>query len=129
MKALQNNLVSPPVLDLQRQTRKYTLRTDACNVQVCCIRLQKQGDGTKRPIGYWSRSFNDAKLAYNIAHRKRYAIAWAVLLLRPYLEGIRFTIRTYQDSLQWILNLSDATGMLASWQPRLSEFDFKIVHR
>lgn len=51
------------------------------------------------------------------------------LLLRPYLEHKRFTIRMDHDSLKWILNLTNGTGRLARWSLQLSEFDFKVVLR
>jgi hypothetical protein len=35
---------------------------------------------------------------------------WAILHLRPYLEGQKFIIRTDYHSLRWVLNLSDARG-------------------
>lgn len=52
-----------------------------------------------------------------------------MLLLRPYLEGKRFTIMTDHDALKWILNLSNAVGRLARWRFQLFEFEFEDIHR
>lgn len=52
-----------------------------------------------------------------------------MLILRLYLEGKQFRIRTDQESLKWILILSDGTDRLARWNLRPSEFDFDVVHR
>lgn len=54
---------------------------------------------------------------------------WAVLMLRPYVEGRRFTIRTDHESLRWNLNMADATGKLSRWRLRLQELEFDVVHR
>lgn len=51
-----------------------------------------------------------------------------MIKLRTYLEGTRFTARTDQDALRWILNLSDATDQAQRWQLCVSEFAFDIVH-
>ena len=45
--------------------------------------------------------------------------------LRPYLEGVRITVRTDQDSLCWTLNLTKSIGRLARWRMLLSEFDYE----
>lgn len=50
-------------------------------------------------------------------------------MLRTYLEDTRLTIQTDHDLLQWIMNLTDATGRLVRWRLRLSKFDCDPVHR
>lgn len=37
------------------------LDTDACDVQVCCMLLQKEPDEAKKSIAYWSKSLTEAK--------------------------------------------------------------------
>lgn len=91
--------------------------------------LQEQIDKTEKPVGYWPTSLTKAEKAYDTTQRDCLAIVWSILLLRPYLEGCRLTIRTDHDSLRWILNLTGATGRLARWQLCLSEFDSDVIHR
>lgn len=54
--ALMTTLVNPPVLNVPRRDRKFTVYTDACDKQVGCVLLQEKPDSTKTRIGYWSRS-------------------------------------------------------------------------
>lgn len=129
MHMLQDKVMSPSVLALPYGGGQFTLDTDACNVQIGCVLLQDQPDQTKRPVDYWSRSLTSAKRAYDTTHKECLAIVWAVLLICPYLEGTKFTIRTDHDSLRSILNIIDATGRLARWELRLSEFEYDAVHR
>lgn len=55
---LQDKVILLPVLASPCDEGEYNLDTDACGVQVGCVRLQSK-NGTKRPIGYWSRFLND----------------------------------------------------------------------
>ena len=129
LEELKKRLIEPPILTLPRRDGRYTVDTDACDKQVGCVLLQEQPEVPARPIGYWSRSLNQAERAYDTTHRECLAVVWAVLLLRPYLEGTRYTIRTDHDALRWILNMADATGKLARWRLRLAEYEFDVVHR
>lgn len=61
-------------------------------------------------------------------HQKYCAIVQAILLVRPYSEVARFTLRTECHTLRWIPILVDVTGKLARWMRQLMKFDFKIVH-
>jgi len=126
---LRDSMISPPVLALPRAGYPYTLDTDACDHQVGCVLMQEQEDGTLRPVGYWSRSLTKAEKNYSTTEKECLAIVWAVLALRPYLEGVRFTLRTDHSALRWILNLSDASGRLMRWRLRLADFDYEVKHR
>lgn len=86
-------------------------------------------DNTTKPFGYSSRSLTNVESKYDTTKRERLSIVWEVLILRPYLESRRFTIRIDQDSLKWILNLIGSTGRLQSWRLRISEFEFYDVYR
>ena len=123
-KTLKTRLINPPVLALPKVGRSYIVDTDACAYQVGCVLLQEQdGDERPKPIGYWSRSLSKAERNYTTTEQECLSIVWAVVILRPYLEGTEFTIRTDHDSLKWLLNLSDATGRLQRWRLRLQQFE------
>lgn len=52
-----------------------------------------------------------------------------LLLLQQSLDYIRSPSRADHDSLEWMLNLSDASGSLARWHLRIYEVDFDVAHR
>ena len=127
---LRESLLKPPILALPKVGKHYILETDACNEQVGCILLQEQETAKDyRPIGYWSRTLNTAERNYTTTERECLAIVWGILILRPYLEGTNFTVRTDHDSLRWLLNITDVSGRLARWRLRLAEFDYSVVNR
>jgi len=55
-------------------------------------------------------------------------VVWASLLLRPHIEGTRFTLRTDHAALKWMLHIDGAHGGLARWRLRLAESD-KVFRR
>jgi hypothetical protein len=126
---LRERLLRPPVLALPRAEGTFTLDTDALQDQIGCCLLQARPDGATLPIGYWNRGLTSAERNYSTTEKECLAIVWAILQLRPYLEGKRFVDRTDHHSLRWVLNLSDAPqGRLARWRLRLLEFDFEVQY-
>lgn len=91
--------------------------------------LQEQPEGTERPIEYWSRGLNGDELGYGTTYREYLAVLWAILILRPYFEGHRFTIRTGHAALRWILNMGDVSVKMARWSLGIEEVELDIVHR
>jgi hypothetical protein len=125
---LRAKLLDPPVLALPRREGRYILDTDASQEQIGCCLYQEQPEGEQKPIGYWSRGLTSAERNYSTTEKECLAIVWAILQLRPYLEGQRFLVRTDHHSLRWVLNLSDAQGRLARWRLRLLEFDYEVQY-
>ena len=126
---LKRALLTAPILALPREGYRYTLDTDASDQQLGCCLLQEQPDGALHPIGYWSRVLTPAERNYSSTEKECLALVWAVLHLRPYLEGQKFTLRTDHYALKWLLNLKDPSGRLARWSLRLQEFDFEVIYK
>jgi len=97
---LKRRPTEAPILALPRRQGTYTLDTDASAGQVGAVRLQEQPDQSTRPVGYWSRSLNAAQRNYSTTERECLAVVWATLLLRPYVEVTRFTVRTDNAALK-----------------------------
>lgn len=82
---LKAALATPPVLTLPRQDLPFSEDTDACDEQVGCALMQKHEDGTRHPIGFWSRTLSLPERNCNTSERECLAVIWAVQILRPYL--------------------------------------------
>jgi hypothetical protein len=54
---------------------------------------KEHADGNNHPIGFWSQTLNAAERNYSTTEKESLAIVWAILQLRPYLEGKTFLIR------------------------------------
>jgi len=126
---LKERLTSTPILALPRRNGLFILDTDACAVQVGCTVLQQQPDKSILTVVYYSWGLISAEQNYSTTDRECLAVVWACFLLRPYLEGQEFLIRTDHSSLLWLLNMDSAQGRVARRRLRLSEFRFKVCTR
>lgn len=77
-----------------------TLDTNDCEVQVRCVLLQEQPDKTTKRTGYYSPSLRSAKRVNDMTQREYLSIVEAVLVLTPYLDGTRSTIRSDNTALK-----------------------------
>lgn len=121
-------LILPPTVALQNSTEHPTFDADACDVLVGCMLIQVRHYVTTKPIGYWSRSLTDAERKYDATWRKFLAVVWAVLTLRPYLDGIRLEFRTEHDSLRWIFGPTLCIGRFPRHRLRPFKFDFNVFY-
>ena len=112
---LKRKLVAPPILGLPKASRPYMIDTDASAYQLGTTLLQQQKEAAPNewaPIGYWSKTLTDCERNYSTTERDCFSVVWAVTTLRPYIEGLKFTIRTDLDALRWLMTLMDSSGRL-----------------
>jgi len=92
--------------------------------------LQDQNDGKLQPVAYISRRLATNELPYGVTEKECFAVVWASLKLRPYLEGDRFFVRTDHDCLRWILNIEGSGNpRLARWHLRLGKLEFDVAYK
>lgn len=90
--------------------------------------MQEQPDKTTKAIAYCWRFITRYERVFNMTPRQFLANISAMLILLSYPEDTQSRTRTDHNSLRWILNLSDASGLLAQWRLRLSELYFDVVY-
>ncbi|KAG5870186.1 hypothetical protein JTB14_032478 [Gonioctena quinquepunctata] len=127
-KKMKECLISAPVLSCPDYSLPFVLQTDASAFGLGAVLSQTRGD-EDMVICYLSRSLTKQERNFSTTERECLAVLWAVEKLRPYLEGIPFTVITDHYSLVWLQNLKDPAGRLARWAVRMQQYDFKIIHR
>ena len=123
-----DRICSPPILALPVPNLPYVVDTDACAYGLGATLFQDH-NGTRKPIGFWSRSLTDAEKNYSATERECFAVVWALQTLRPYLLYEEFTVFTDHNSLNWLMNITEPSGRLTRWRLRLSEFNFSIKYK
>lgn len=130
LRELKERLSTAPVLNCPDYEHDFPffVQTDASNYGLGAVLTQTTDTG-EQVICYLSRSLSRAERSYSATEKECLAVLWAVEKLRPYLEGLPFTVVTDHHSLQWLHNLKDPSGRLARWSIRLQQYDFNIIHR
>ncbi len=116
---LKESVTKPPVLRLPRTDLPCSVDTDACEYQIGCALQQEYEDGSRYPIGFWSRSLSAAEKNYSVGGER----VPGGCLVRPDFAPVPRTEAVSPpygpSALKWLLNLSDASSRLASWRLRL----------
>lgn len=66
----KKKLISSPIPALFYAGGHFTLDTNACDVEVGCMPLQKQPDKTKKPVGHRSRSLTKVEKTYGTTQQE-----------------------------------------------------------
>nr|GEY23106.1 reverse transcriptase [Tanacetum cinerariifolium] len=121
---LKTAMTSLVVLTLPNFTAPFEVTTDASNIAIGAVLLQKD-----RPIAFFSKKMCPRMQAASAYVRALFAITEAVKKWRQYLFGRRFLIFTDQRSLKHLLTQVVQTPEQYTWATKLLGFDFEIIYK
>lgn len=70
-------------------------------------------------IAYMSAKINKAQKNFIVTESESYAVQLSVEKLRPYVEGLPFTIITDHSNLKWLMSQKGFAGRLVRWSTKL----------
>lgn len=124
---LRYHLMSPPILSYPDFSKKFILTTDASNI-ACGAVLSQNNDGKDLPIAHASKAFSKAEAKKPTIMQEMIAIHWAIDHFKPYLYGLKFTIRTDHRPLVYLFGMKEPTKKLTQMRLDLEDYDFEIEH-
>lgn len=126
---LKEMLVSRPILALFNQKAVTELHTDASKHGVGSILLQKQHDGSMKPVAYYSRQTSPEEQHFSSYELETLAVINSLIKFRPYLLGIQFTVVTDCNSLRATFLKRDMIPRVARWWSQIQEFDCNVTYK
>ncbi|UYV71031.1 hypothetical protein LAZ67_8001473, partial [Cordylochernes scorpioides] len=123
---LKESLTSKPVLHLYQVGLPCRLYCDASTQGIAGILKQVHPDGQVHPVQYFSRALRAHERNYTVSELECLAIVESVDKFRIYLTGIKFTIYTDHQALQWLKTIKNPSGRLFRWSLRLSTYNYEI---
>ena len=114
--------------------KELVLATDATDYGVGAVLSHKMKNGTERPIGYVSRSLQEAERKYSTLEKEALAIIFGVKKFHQFLYGHRFIIKTDNKPLEGLLNEkkgipSQAAPHIQRWALTLASYEYEISYK
>jgi transposase InsO family protein len=126
---LVDSCCSAPILAYADFKSSFTLHTDASGSGLGAVLYQTQ-DGQERVIAYASRGLTPSERNYP-AHKLEFlALKWAVTdKFHDYLYGAKFTAKTDNNPLTYVLSSAKLDATSQRWVAELSNYQFSIEYR
>ena len=103
-----------PVLALPNFNQPFTLECDASGEGIKVVLMQN-----RHPLAYESRKLSGPELLYNIYAKEMLSIMHALAKFRHYLVGARFVVKSYHNSLKYMLEQKDLNERQQEWVSRI----------
>lgn len=126
---LKEKLIERPVMALYDARLDTELHTDASKLGVAGILMQRDAEGTIRPVAYYSRKTTDDEQKLHSFDLETLAVIASLQCFRVYLLGVKFKIITDCNTLRTTLTKRDLIPRVARWWIQLQEFDCEIEYR
>ena len=128
---IKDCLVSTETLCHYDPNRPTVIAADACMNGLGAVLLQKQLDGTSRPVCYASRSLSETEQRYAVIEKEALAATWACEKLREFVTGLDFELQTDHKPLVPLLSSKDLSQMpprILRFRMRMMRFAPTVVH-
>lgn len=122
-------LTHAPVLAYADSAKPYVLHVDASLSGLGAVLNQEHQDGL-RPVAYASRKLSAAERNYPIHQLEFLALKWAVVdKFHDYLYGAKFTVRTDNNPLTYVLTTAKLSATGHRWLAALATYDFSLQYK
>ena len=122
-------LTHAPVLAFANPQKPYILHVDASFKGLGAVLNQEHPEGL-RPVAFASRKLSSAEKNYPIHQLEFLSLKWAVVdKFHDYLYGARFTVRTDNNPLTYVLSTAKLNAVGHRWLAALSTYEFDVQYR
>ena len=125
---LQHALSTAPVLAFPNFQKDFILCTDASDVGIGAVLMQKDDSGKSRAIAYASRLLNSAERNYSVTNREALAVVWALRHFRDLILGYTIHVFTDHFAVTELFKGKNLTGKFARWQLTVQEYNPSFSH-
>ncbi len=110
-------------------TKPYILHVDASQNGLGAVLNQENPEGL-RPVAFASRKLKASEQRYPVHQLEFLALKWAVVdKFHDYLYGARFTVRTDNNPLTYILTTAKLNAAGHRWLAALSTYNFNVQYK
>lgn len=122
-------LTHAPVLAYADPIKPYILHVDASLSGLGAVLNQEYPEGL-RPVAYASRKLSTAERHYPIHQLEFLALKWAIVdKFHDYLYGAKFTVKTDNNPLTYVLTSAKLNATGHRWLAALATYDFDLQYK
>ncbi|XP_056457197.1 uncharacterized protein LOC130391037 [Gadus chalcogrammus] len=126
---IRDCLINAPVLAFADPTKTYISHVDASMNGLGAVLNQEYPEGL-RPVAFASRKLKDSEHNYPVHQLEFLALKWAVVdKFHDYLYGAKFTVRTDNKPLTYVLTSAKLSAVGHRWLAALATYEFTIQYR
>ena len=126
---IKHCLTNAPVLAFADPSKPYVLHVDASLAGLGAVLYQHYPEGL-RPVAFASRKLSSSERNYPIHQLEFLSLKWAIVeKFHDYLYGARFTVRTDNNPLTYVLTSAKLNAHGHRWLSDLSVYNFDIIYR
>lgn len=126
---LKELLCAQPVLTLYNPNAEHELHTDACSFGIGGVLIQKDSEGNRQPVAFYSRNTTPAETKLHSYELETIAVVDSLERFKYYLLNKHFTIYTDCHSLKLSAMKKELVPKIARWFLKIQEFDFDLQFR
>jgi hypothetical protein len=110
--------------------KQFKLEVDASGYTIGAVLMQRQEDGKRHPVGFYSATLNDAERNYDIYNLELLAVVRFLENWGTYLAGSPHKVVVFTDhmNLQYWQDPHKISRRVARQVLRLAEYDIKLRH-
>ncbi len=122
-------LTNAPVLAFSDPSKPYILHVDASLDGLGAVLNQEYPEGF-RPVAFASRKLSRSERNYPIHQLEFLALKWAIVdKFHDYLYGAKFTVRTDNNPLTYVLTTAKLNATGHRWLAALTTYDFNVQYK
>jgi hypothetical protein len=115
-----------PVLSSPGYLKDFLIFSFSSEHIVAVVLIQKNEEGFKQPIAFFSKSLRDAELRYDIIEKQAYAMVKVLKAFRTYVLHSKVIAYVPTSSVKDILVQPDSDGKRGQWLAKIQEFDLEV---
>ena len=127
---LKKACLEAPVLVFANFDKPFLLETDASELGLGVVLLQKQSDGWYHPVAYVSWSLTIHECNYYSTKQEFLALKWVIVeQFQEYLHWKLFVVKTDNSPLTYIFNTPNLDATQHCWVESLAGFTFCMEYQ
>jgi reverse transcriptase-like protein len=129
-KQIKESYKENPILIIHDPEKETWLHADASDYAIGAEISQKDKNGKRRPILFYSRKLLPTEMNYSTADKEMLAIVHTMKKFQHYLRGTKYPVIVKSDhrNIRTFMTTKELNARQARWAEELSSYNFVIEH-